>query len=94
MKINTIQQNLINIYNTIKDLKFDDAVKALNGFNVGFSLFDFDYADLTGTVFENEDGSLRLGDNFVIWAKNGTPIGEINLTITTEQLKEMCNEEN
>lgn len=65
-------QKAFNSYIELKELvehtskTFDELYKELNGYNLDFDCFDFDYKELVATI-EQKDGKLQVCKMFDIW---------------------------
>ena len=54
-------ENIQKVKELIRDLSFEDAAKKLAGYNYDDELFDFDFGNITGTIWNNH--GMALLDN-------------------------------
>lgn len=61
-------ESIQNVKKLIKGMSFDDAYKKLHGFNLDGDVFDYDYGNITGTVY-NDYGVAKISANCIyeIW---------------------------
>jgi hypothetical protein len=80
----------------INGMSYEDAFKALNGFNLtadpitvgGKELlginefFDFNYKSLNGTIFRTEDNGCELYESFEVWLDEfSSPIARVEICL-------------
>lgn len=74
-------ESIQKVKELIRDLSFEDAAKKLAGYNYDDELFDFDFGNITGTVWNNH--GMALSDNYDVidsdWENAKEPI-EHNLS--------------
>ena len=73
-KLKETKQELLAIYESVKDLSIEDAFNKLrtpqnNARHLEEDLFDFDTTCATSTIFI-KDGKLKLSDSFEFWIEN------------------------